>query len=85
MQCHEILAGVNDYLDGETQSALCQALREHLAGCKTCRVVIDNVRQTITLYRTGQEVEFPRGLHEKLSAIMRQRWNELHPVAANSR
>ena len=85
MQCHEVLSGLNEYLDGETESALCQALRQHLAGCKTCRVVIDNLRQTITLYRAGQEVPFPRGLHERLLAIMRQRWCELHSLPCNPR
>jgi hypothetical protein len=80
MQCDELLLGVNEYLDGETQSALCLALRVHLAGCKTCGVVIDNLRQTIRLYRAGRQVALPPGLHEKLSAIMRQRWAELHSV-----
>jgi hypothetical protein len=77
MQCREILSAVNEYLDEETESALCGALREHLAGCKTCRVVVDNLRQTITLYRAGRQVSFPRELHARLTAIMRQRWAEL--------
>ncbi len=82
MQCEEVLSAVNEYLDGETQSALCQALQEHLAGCKTCRVVIDNVRQTISLYRAGRQVAFPAGLHERLCTIMRHRWDELRAGSA---
>jgi len=81
MKCDEILSSINDYLDGETESALCRALRQHLVGCKTCRVVIDNLRQTITLYRAGQEIPLPQGLDERLQAIMRVRWAELHAVS----
>jgi len=52
MKCIERLAALNEYLDGETQTALCLALQTHLIDCRPCRVVIDNLRQTITF--TGQ-------------------------------
>jgi predicted anti-sigma-YlaC factor YlaD len=74
MKCQELLAALNDYVDGETQSALCQALQEHLADCNPCRVVIDNIRQTITLYRVGEMMLLPAGLHENLCSIMQKRW-----------
>ena len=53
MNCKDLLPALNDYVDGATQSALCRALREHLSGCQGCRLVIDNLRQTITLYKAG--------------------------------
>ncbi len=81
MKCEELLGALNEYLDGETRSALCEALQEHLADCHSCRLVIDNVRQTITLYRSGESVALPSGLHEKLSAIMRERWAVKFPLA----
>ena len=65
MRCDELLSALNEYLDGDTRSALCQALQEHLANCNSCRVVIDNIRQTITLYRVGEASPLPAGLHEK--------------------
>jgi predicted anti-sigma-YlaC factor YlaD len=74
VQCTELLGALNDYVDGQTQSALCRALREHLLDCKGCRIVVDNIRQTITLYRAGDAAPLPAGLHHRLSAIMRQRW-----------
>ncbi len=84
MKCKELLGAVNEYVDGETQSALCQALHEHLTGCNTCRVVIDNIRQTITLYRADEVVPLPAGLHERLHNIMRERWAAKFTHAANS-
>jgi predicted anti-sigma-YlaC factor YlaD len=74
MKCDELLGALNDYVDGQTQSALCQALREHLADCNPCRIVIDNLRQTITLYRAGEAISLPPGLHERLYALVRQQW-----------
>ena len=79
MTCHELLRGLNDYVDGETQSALCQAIRTHLADCRPCRVVIDNLRQTITVYRAGQPTPLPAGLHATLRSILEQRWAASFP------
>ena len=81
MKCQELLSAMNEYLDGETQSALCEALQGHLADCHSCRLVIDNLRQTITLYRAGEKMPLPPGLHERLCAIMRERWATKFPVA----
>jgi predicted anti-sigma-YlaC factor YlaD len=74
MKCKELLGALNEYVDGETQSALCRALQEHLAHCDSCRLVIDNMRRTITLYRAGEVVPLPPGLHERLHSIMHERW-----------
>lgn len=79
MKCQDLLGALNEYMDGETQSILCQTLRKHLADCPTCRVVVDNLRQTITVYRAGVEVPLPEGLHEQLRAVLRQRWNTRFP------
>ena len=81
MKCDELLGVMNEYLDGETQSALCETLQGHLADCHSCRLVIDNIRQTITLYRAGEKMPLPPGLHERLCAIMREQWAAKFPVA----
>lgn len=72
MVCHDLLSALNDYLDGETESAICRELQEHLAGCTTCRIVVTNLRHTITVYRTGDPM--PKGLHERIHSILRERW-----------
>jgi predicted anti-sigma-YlaC factor YlaD len=84
MQCDELLSALNDYMDGDTRSAICQAIREHMAECKACRIVIDNIRQTITLYRAGEIMPLPAGLHEKIHSIMRQRWAAKFPLAGRA-
>ena len=74
MTCEEILATMNEYVDGERGSAICAALEEHLAGCNPCQLVVDNIRQTITLYKSGQPVELPAELRERLRSLLRDRW-----------
>jgi predicted anti-sigma-YlaC factor YlaD len=85
MRCEELLAALNDYVDGQRQSALCQAMEEHLAGCDPCQVVVDNIRQTITLYRDGQPVPLPPALHEQLRGLLRKRWADKFPGNAGPR
>ena len=85
MNCQELLGALDDYLDGETQSALCRALREHLADCPACRLVVDNLRQTITVYRGDNEVPLPEGLHDQVHAVMRKHWDAMFPCLGESR
>jgi hypothetical protein len=78
MKCEELLAALNEYVDGEQQdSPTCQALREHLAGCNPCQIVIDNVRHTITVYRAGEVVTLPSELHEHLCRRLRAHWDRV--------
>ena len=84
MKCEELLAALNEYVDGERQSALCQALEEHLVHCDPCQIVIDNIRHTITLYRAGEVVPLPEALHEQLCSILRERWADKFPTAGGA-
>ncbi len=68
MTCEEMLAALNDYVDGERLSAVCEKFAEHLAGCNPCQVVVDNIRQTIRLYKDGEP--YP----QQLKDCLRQRW-----------
>jgi predicted anti-sigma-YlaC factor YlaD len=78
VKCQKLLGALNDYVDGDTRSALCRALQEHLADCGTCRVVVDNIRQTITLYRAGERMPLPTELHETIRSILQERWIARH-------
>ncbi len=48
--CHDLLDGLSDYLDGEAPAALCTEIERHLAECNKCRIVVDTLRKTVTLY-----------------------------------
>lgn len=76
MRCDELLAILNDYIDGEVDPSICQELDKHLAECDPCRVVVDNMRQTIRLYRNEQEIELPAEFRQRLHQSLRDKWRQ---------
>lgn len=46
-RCRELVAQLNDYLDGELPADLCAELELHLADCPDCQVVLDTLGQTV--------------------------------------
>jgi hypothetical protein len=76
MKCEEMLAVLNDYVDGTIDPAICEEFEKHMAGCDPCQVVVDNIRQTITLYKNGQPYDLPVQFREQLHEALRRRWKE---------
>ena len=80
MKCEELLAMLNEYVDGGVDPGVCDQFEKHLAGCNPCQVVVDNIRQTITLYKDGQPYELPLPFRERLHSALRAKWSEKHAV-----
>ena len=78
MKCEDMLALLNEYVDGEIDPAICTEFEKHLAGCNPCQVVVDNIRKTITLYKNGQPVDLPAEARDRLHDCLRKKWNEAH-------
>ncbi len=78
MKCEELLALLNDYVDGTVDPAICEEFEAHMAGCNPCQVVVDNIRKTITLFQKGKPIELPAACRERLHAALRRRWQETH-------
>jgi hypothetical protein len=51
-----------------------------MAGCNPCQVVVDNIRQTISIYRAGEPWELPAEFRERLHATLRERWRRRQPA-----
>ncbi|MEI6972241.1 MAG: zf-HC2 domain-containing protein [bacterium] len=77
--CDELLALINEYVDGNVTTAACKELEGHLAKCNPCRVVVDNVRKTITLYRKDKPCELPAKFHKNLHALLGECWKKEGP------
>ena len=82
MKCAELLATLNEYVEGTVDPAICEEFEKHMAGCDPCQVVVDNIRKTITLYKNGQPYELPVTFRSRLHAALRERWNETHHLPA---
>jgi anti-sigma factor RsiW len=58
--CQSLLGLLSDYVDGDLSDELCQEIEAHAAGCENCRIVVDTLRKTISLYH-GSAAE-PAGI-----------------------
>jgi RNA polymerase sigma-70 factor, ECF subfamily len=76
MTCEELLVALNQYVDGELQPGLCDAFQDHLKDCNPCQIVVDNIRQTIELYRAEERYDLPPALHDRLVGALREHWKE---------
>ncbi len=76
MKCEELLAALNDYVDGAALNEVCAEFAQQLDGCSPCQVVVDNVQQTISLYRAGEPFAMPTGFQERLHESLRAKWVE---------
>jgi hypothetical protein len=76
MNCDDLLKALNDYVDGVELTELCEEFAEHLAGCNPCQVVVDNIRQTISLYQAGRPYPMPEAFQQRLQQCLKDRWLE---------
>jgi hypothetical protein len=76
MNCEELLKALNDYVDGAELHEICEQYAEHLADCNPCQVVVDNIRQTISLYKDGLPYEMPQEFQQTLHHKLKARWME---------
>lgn len=65
-QCRELLGNLSLYIDGEAEQALCDEIEAHMAECDNCRIMVDTLRKTITLYRAAPAEPLPDEVEERL-------------------
>ncbi len=80
MNCDDLLRQMNEFVDGNLQPGVCDELREHLKGCDPCRVVVDNIRNTVTIYKNGLPLELSAECRHRLHSLVRDRWRERFPA-----
>ncbi len=75
MDCPELLDQLNEYLSEELSPEICGEFEEHLKKCNPCRVVVDNLKGTVQLYRGEEPFPLPEAFQRRLHALLRERWN----------
>jgi len=75
-ECSEYLDELNDYLDGNLDPGLCEEIEKHIGECANCRIMVDTLKQTVTLCREGVSEKLPVELEKRLEDMLRNRWNE---------
>lgn len=65
--CHQLLGSLSEYVDGELDAELCNALEQHLEDCEDCRIVVDTLRKTVYLYHESiQDETIPTDIRTRL-------------------
>lgn len=70
-ECRDVLAEISSYVDGDVSEEVKRAIEEHLAHCRTCRVLIDSTRRSVRILADGREVDLPAPLAEKIMSRVR--------------
>lgn len=72
ISCQELLASIGDYVEGDLSPEACQEIERHIAGCENCRVVVDTLNKTITLYHaSSQEAQVPHDVRGRLFQVLK--------------
>ncbi len=66
MGCRDMLGNLSDYIDGDLEAELCAEIEQHLAGCNNCRIVVDTLKRTVTLYHEHGHEPLPEDVKARL-------------------
>lgn len=65
--CRHLLGSLSDYIDGSLEDSLCDEIERHLAECQDCRIVVDTLHKTVSLYQDMvQQSDVPEGVRQRL-------------------
>ena len=76
LTCQEVLDQLWEYLDEDARAELKSQINTHLNGCGHCKVEVDSLRQTISLYRCEEQAPIPIQLSGKLRAALHAAYSE---------
>ena len=66
-QCRSLLGELSDYIDGALEQQFCAEIERHMQGCENCRVVVDSLRKTVSLYQaTTPSPDMPEDVRQRL-------------------
>lgn len=66
-QCLRMLSSLSEYVDGTLETVICAEIEQHMAECENCRIVVDTLRKTVTLYQmTNDPPDVPEDVRERL-------------------
>lgn len=66
-ECRQLLNSLSDYVDGDLQQELCDEIELHMKDCENCRIVVDTLSKTVSLYQTSADpATVPDDVRERL-------------------
>ncbi len=81
-RCPDYIQQLNDYLDGQVDASLCAEIERHIGECANCRIMVDTLKQTVTLFRDDKAETLPPALETRLNSLLKARWEQKFGKAA---
>lgn len=70
-KCPELINELSDYLDGDAAPEICAEIERHLQECPDCKVMVDTLEKTISLYREREgDTELPEDVRKRLYRVL---------------
>lgn len=69
--CKDYLGSLSDYVDGVLGEELCREIEAHMAECDNCRVVVNTLSKTVSLYHQVPAPEMPSAVRERLFKVLK--------------
>ena len=70
-ECPDLIHELSDYLDGVAAPEICAEIERHLKDCPDCKVMVDTLDKTITLYREREaDIEMPEDVRQRLFIVL---------------
>jgi Putative zinc-finger len=66
IRCEHVWLEVSNYIDGDVDPSLRQAIEDHVQHCKQCKAVLNGMRNVVRLYGDDRLVELPAGFSHRL-------------------
>jgi anti-sigma factor RsiW len=73
MKCQDILKGLSEYIDGELDPKLCEALECHMEDCNPCLIFVNTLKKTISLYKYASSEPLPKEVHLRLHDFLKKK------------
>jgi anti-sigma factor RsiW len=70
--CHDVLANISGYLDGELDTTACGAIEQHCLACPSCAALVKGLRDTVGLCRQAATTPLPDAVRRRALESVRQ-------------
>ena len=73
MNCRELIAIIDDYLEGALTREDLEEFEQHLRDCAPCRAYLATYRKTKTIAADANRLEMPREMKDRLRQFLLNR------------
>ncbi|GBE57738.1 hypothetical protein BMS3Abin01_00659 [bacterium BMS3Abin01] len=70
MNCREIFEALSEFIDEDLSDSTCSEIQVHLDHCRNCRIVVNTLRKTVTLYHSLPPKQMPGEVRTRLHRVI---------------